>query len=72
MKVVYKGGEHLTDRTGEVVGYVNVPSDKPQEPIGRMANRDAVPNIWAVIVDNETGMFLSLPLYKVIAIVGDA
>lgn len=57
-RVKFQGGENLaTTYTGVVDGYVQVAHHYADHP-----------NIWAVVIDDRTGVFVCLPVYKIRAI----
>lgn len=62
MRVLYTGlssSERGKPRYGEVAGFVHLPKVNPQKPLGSHSNEEPLPNIWAVVVDEETGNFVS-------------
>ncbi len=60
MKVTFDGGMPLARRIGTVDGYVQVNGHYLGEP-----------NIYAVVVDDKTGTFCALRLYRINARPGD-
>lgn len=53
-RVTFQGGMPPKDRVGTVEGYVQVEHHHPDNP-----------NIYAIVVDEKTGTFCALPLYKI-------
>lgn len=52
-------------RFGECVGYVHVAAAPQPGPIGVRSLPEALPNIWAVIIDDKTMIHVAMPIWKV-------
>jgi hypothetical protein len=54
LRVTFDAGEHAGIRTGIVDGYVQVEHLHPNNP-----------NIFAIVVDEKTGTFCALEIYRI-------
>jgi hypothetical protein len=64
-KVVMQTGSPVTPfRAGTVVGFVHVPMENKQTPLATRSP-EPEPNIWAIVVDDLTGVFCAKRLYDI-------